>query len=76
MPNPNPATRKCMHGLLVDELCQECDEGVYGDDDYEELCCECGGEGYIEGDCFEDTCCCADPITSHGFILCPNCGGN
>jgi hypothetical protein len=38
-------------------------------------CPECDGEGFIDGDCFEDTCCCADPIASHGIKPCPFCGG-
>ena len=43
----------------------------YEDDDDE--CYECGGEGWIEDQCFEDTCCCADPAASHGLIPCPLC---
>jgi hypothetical protein len=39
----------------------------------DEDCVECGGDGWITDDCFEDTCCCADPETSHGMIPCPNC---
>lgn len=42
------------------------------DDDFDEECGECGGEGWILGDCFEDTCCCADPESEHGWIRC-NC---
>ena len=41
-----------------------------------EDCPECGGEGFVEGDCFEDTCCCADPVTQHGLVRCPMCGGS
>ena len=44
-------------------------------DTCEEDCPECGGEGFIEDECFEDTCCCADPATEHGLITCPMCGG-
>ena len=44
-----------------------------GDDYYEDDCSECGGDGFIENDCFEDTCCCADPLTSHGISPCPVC---
>ena len=44
-------------------------------EDIEEDCPDCGGEGYVEGDCFEDTCCCADPVTSHGLVKCETCGG-
>ena len=43
------------------------------DSDFDEECeeCgECGGEGWVTDDCFEDTCCCADPETSHGVIRC------
>ena len=39
----------------------------------EKECGECGGEGWITGDCFEDTCCCADPEAEHGVIPCPLC---
>ena len=46
---------------------------VLDPDDYEE-CYECGGEGFVLNDCFEDTCCCADPETSHGFRPCSLCG--
>lgn len=42
-------------------------------DDFDELCGECGGEGYIVDDCFEDTCCCADPENEHELIRCPSC---
>lgn len=38
-------------------------------------CPQCGGEGYVDNECFEDTCCCADPIKEHGFRPCPLCGG-
>jgi hypothetical protein len=26
-------------------------------------------------DCFEDTCCCANPEKSHGYVRCPVCRG-
>lgn len=39
----------------------------------EDDCSTCGGDGLIERDCFEDTCCCADPIASHGLRRCPDC---
>jgi len=42
----------------------------------DEDCPECGGEGFVLRDCFEDTCCCADPETQHGYKRCPMCGGN
>lgn len=42
---------------------------ISDDEDYEE-CGECGGEGWVTADCFEDTCCCADPETSHGVVRC------
>ena len=46
------------------------------DYEYEDECCgECGGEGYVENDCFEDTCCCADPEAEHGIRTCPMCKG-
>lgn len=41
----------------------------------EEYCPDCGGDGWVDGDCFEDTCCCADPVASHGVVKCPTCGG-
>jgi len=48
-------------------------------DDYlfleDDECDLCGGEGFIEGECFEDTCCCADPEDEHGLIPCPQCNG-
>jgi hypothetical protein len=43
------------------------------DEDYGEPCHECDDEGWILDDCFEDTCCCADPEVSHGYIPCPVC---
>jgi hypothetical protein len=46
------------------------------DDDFDELCGECGGEGYVIADCFEDTCCCANPDLEHGSIPCPQCHGD
>ena len=45
------------------------------DGDVCDECPRCGGEGYIEDDCFEDTCCCADPASSHGIVKCPTCQG-
>ena len=44
-------------------------------EDFMEDCPDCDGYGYVEGDCFEDTCCCADPLTSHGLVKCETCGG-
>ena len=38
-------------------------------------CPHCGGEGYVLGDCFEDTCCCADPDTAHDTVACEYCEG-
>lgn len=49
-------------------------EPIY-DEDYDEACGECDGEGYVLADCFEDTCCCADPETQHGYVRCGTCGG-
>lgn len=45
---------------------------LYGfdDDDFDGDCPDCGGEGFIEADCDEDTCCCAEP---HDLIPCPTC---
>jgi hypothetical protein len=44
-------------------------------DEFDDGCYECGGEGYVLADCFEDTCCCADPESQHGYIVCPVCRG-
>ena len=57
---------RCLHCRKPMEDCA-CDE--------EDECPRCGGEGYIEDDCFEDTCCCADPASSHGIVKCPTCQG-
>lgn len=35
-------------------------------------CPDCDGEGMVEGDCFEDTCCCAEP---HELEDCTTCQG-
>lgn len=42
--------------------------------DDEEGCYECGDEGWVLNDCFEDTCCCADPESQHGYRRCSLCG--
>lgn len=47
---------------------EEADLLDYEDDG--EGCCECGGEGWIEADCDEDTCCCLEP---HEMIPCSLC---
>jgi hypothetical protein len=47
-------------------------EGMYDEED-DELCGECGGDGWVAADCFEDACCCLDPETQHGMEPCPNC---
>lgn len=44
-------------------------------EDLDDLCSDCGGEGYVLNDCDEDTCCCADPEEQHGYSPCPICGG-
>jgi hypothetical protein len=44
-------------------------------DGYDEVCGDCGGDGYVLNDCFEDTCCCADPESEHGLSVCPTCKG-
>ena len=41
--------------------------------EYEDECSECGGKGWVVGDCFEDTCCCADPVLEHGLVRCGVC---
>jgi hypothetical protein len=50
-------------------------EGEPEDEQEEDFCSNCDGEGYIVDDCFEDSCCCADPETEHGVITCPTCQG-
>ena len=45
------------------------EDGDYFDD----VCPNCGGEGYVLRDCDEDTCCCADPEESHGYKICEWC---
>ncbi len=40
------------------------------DDEADELWCECDGDGWIAGDCFEDTCCCLYPELEHELIPC------
>lgn len=57
--------------------CPFCAQDYYDVVAYEddEDCYECGGEGFVLRDCFEDTCCCADPESSHGYKLCPVCRG-
>ena len=44
----------------------------FDDDPWEIDCPECGGEGFIEDDCDEDTCCCMEP---HLLVPCPLCDG-
>ena len=44
---------------------------LYDDDDLDDPCWNCGGEGYVLNDCFEDTCCCLDPEEEHGYSPCP-----
>lgn len=46
------------------------------DPDPDEECYQCGGEGWITGECFEDTCCCANPEEDHDMIPCPVCSGH
>ncbi len=36
----------------------------------DELTCDCDGDGWLVGDCFEDTCCCADPELEHDLVPC------
>lgn len=42
-------------------------------DEFDEDCQHCGGDGFILQDCFDDTCCCADPEASHGYLPCQFC---
>ena len=64
---PDPTWWNAEPGALFGDAPQERD---YDEDDE---CGECGGEGWIDNDCFEDTCCCADPVASHGIRPCPLC---
>jgi len=32
-------------------------------------------DGAVLNDCFEDSCCCVDPVAEHGFRDCEVCGG-
>lgn len=69
---------KCLYGVDTCDgpngtsgfICNECAE--WGDEE----CDECDGYGYVVADCFEDTCCCADPVASHGYTKCPACSGS
>lgn len=53
------------------------DEGpmdVEGDDwDNDGCCFNCGGDGFVVGECFEDSCCCANPELDHDLSPCPYC---
>ena len=55
------------------EQCPHCEGALVEPYEFDDECAYCGGEGFIENDCFEDTCCCLDPETSHGFRACPTC---
>lgn len=32
-------------------------------------------DGYVEGECGEDSCCCVDPQLEHGLVMCSACRG-
>ena len=55
--------------------CDACLDQEEPDDDEDNECWACGGEGFVLGDCGEDTCCCADPETQHPMVRCETCGG-
>ena len=52
---------------------EHCVRNIDDDDSDDFDCPDCGGEGFTEGDCFEDTCCCLNPEESHGVIPCSTC---
>jgi hypothetical protein len=55
-------------GLFLDRgECPKC----HGDADIYE-CWNCGGEGYSEHDCLDDTCCCLHPYNN---VRCDICRG-
>jgi len=43
------------------------------EDNTDEPCPDCDGDGLMLADCFEDSCCCAEPEMEHDLILCPSC---
>ena|ERR1017187_741416 len=73
-----PELNDCIREFLITGMCTDCREEtdratLAMENDYEEECGTCAGEGYVLDDCFEDTCCCADPETQHGHSKCPDC---
>jgi hypothetical protein len=40
------------------------------EDEFDEECGKCVGDGWVVADCFEDTCCCLDPENEHGLVRC------
>jgi hypothetical protein len=55
---------------VADYSQREHDLHFLGEDPDDDECPECGGDGFVEGPCFEDTCCCVEP---HELIVCPTC---
>ena len=45
------------------------------EDDDDDTCWQCEGEGYLVNSCIEDCCCCLDPEEEHGTSECGICKG-
>jgi hypothetical protein len=48
---------------------------IFEENEIDDDCPICGGDGWIVDDCEEDTCCCANPECDHNLIRCPRCNG-
>jgi hypothetical protein len=51
------------------------DTELLDDGTYWRTCWQCGGEGVGEHDCFDDTCCCLNPIPNTTCDICRGAGG-
>lgn len=47
----------------------------FGDDEYDDCCHRCSGEGGYH-DCGEDICCCEDEDDPSEWVICEDCGGS
>jgi hypothetical protein len=65
------AARPPNDGREWDNQCARCGSSVD-----RELCEDCGGDGYVEAGCFEDSCCCANPEVDHDYETCHACAGS